>query len=131
MGSSLDIPIKNGRLNLQKIIGDISLEIHNTQIQESKGTIAKMTLDIPTIQLGEVGGQIKFKRNRATFSRFKLGDQDIDGQVTGYVELKRKWNQSRANTHIGLRLSSAFTQKTKEVRSIAMLFPRFFKKQSG
>ena len=114
---------RRGKLLLKKSTGEVKVEI--TGLSTEAGHI--QALELPKLKLGQFTTELKLDRGKLQIERLETKSAELDGEVTGYIQLSGALARSGLNLHIAMNMSSAFIRKTPEVKTISQLRKRYFK----
>jgi type II secretion system protein N len=109
-----------GALKLASMTGHVNLKVANGTIGpgriESDKLGAFSYFDVPKARLDELGGKITLDKRRGTFEGFKVAGKDLDGEITGYIQLADKFDRWAPRAHLRFKFSDEFLDKNKDVK---------------
>jgi len=107
---------------LDLITGTATVHIRNAfvgpgQIESKKLGGAFPYFDVPKTRIEDLGGRIVFEKRKATFEDFNIRGPDIEGEITGYLQLAADLGRWGARSHIRFKFSDTFLEQHKDVKT--------------
>jgi type II secretion system protein N len=117
----VEVPVGDqGGLRLTAATGHIDLKVANGTIGpgriESDKLGAFPYFDVPKARVDELGGRLAIEKKRATFENFKMSGKDMEGELTGYIQLADKFDRWAPRSHLRFKFSDEFLEKNKDVK---------------
>lgn len=117
----LEVPTDDaGRPRSSRALGHVALKVTRGSIGpgriESDQLGAFRYFDVPRATFTELGGRIEVAKRRATFEKFELTGKDLEGELTGYVQLADRLERWAPRAHLRFRFSDEFLEKNRDVK---------------
>jgi len=84
---------------------------------ESKKLGAFPYFDVPRTRIEDLGGRLVFEKRRATFEDFAIRGPDIEGDITGYIQLAADVGRWGPRAHLRFKFSDTFLEAHKDVKT--------------
>jgi len=128
----LEIPVNDkGGLRLTSTHGHVDVKLAGAWIGPGRIETNKMEgvpfFDLPKARVGQVGGRLKFEKRRASFENFDISGKDVEGELTGFIQLASKLGLWGPRAHIRVKFSDEFLEKNKDVK-FALTNSRYLKR---
>ncbi|MBU0554290.1 type II secretion system protein GspN [Myxococcota bacterium] len=112
----LTIPLNDkGEAQLADIGGETRLAISDGSVGPGKIESDKFgafkTFDLPKARFGALSGAVRFDKRRAQFEEFTFKGKDLEGELTGRIELNQKLERWNPRAHIRFRFSEPFLKE--------------------
>lgn len=124
-----------GQLRLASTAGHLSISLSNAVL--GPGRIENDGLrnfggffDVPRLTLARFGGKINFERRRAVFEDFAFQGKDLEGDLTGYVQLANKLDRFNPRAYLRFKFADAFLEREKGIKTLMSVVPEI-KKGTG
>ncbi len=117
----VEVPVGDqGGLRLTAATGHVDVKVHHGAIGpgriESDKLGAFPYFDVPKARVDELGGRLAIEKRRATFENFKMSGRDMEGELTGYIQLADKFDRWAPRAHLRFKFSDEFLEKNKDVK---------------
>ena len=124
----MEIPVSDqGATRLASATGKVELKISAAQIGpgtlESEKLGAFGRFDVPNVRIAELGGRLEFEKRRATFENFEFHGKDVEGDISGYIQLANKLERWGPRAYLRFRFSDEFMEKNKDVKTAMSSIP--------
>lgn len=117
----LEVPLDDtGRMRLASTTGFVTLTMSDAVIGPGKIEADALrnfggSFDIPRLRLESFGGRIGFEQRRATFEDFSFRGKDLEGGISGYVQLANTFERFNPRAYLRFKFSDAFLDREKSI----------------
>ncbi len=133
----LEVPLDDdGKLRLASAGGHLSLSLSNAVL--GPGRIESDDLrnfggffDVPRLTLAQFGGKINFERRRAVFEDFAFRGKDLEGDLTGYVQLANKLERFNPRAYLRFKFAEDFLEREKGIGVLMRTVPQIKRGTGG
>ncbi|MCA9557043.1 MAG: type II secretion system protein GspN, partial [Myxococcales bacterium] len=116
-----------GQLRLASMTGTIDLKVADARIGpgriESDKLGAFPYFDVPAVRVAELGGKLAFGKRRATFENFAFTGKDVEGEISGYIQLANDLKRWGPRAFLRFKFSDAFVKENREVKTAMSSIP--------
>lgn len=116
-----------GQLRLASMTGSIDLKVADARIGpgriESDKLGAFPYFDVPAVRVAELGGKLAFGKRRATFENFAFTGKDVEGELSGYIQLANDLKRWGPRAFLRFKFSDAFVKENREVKTAMSSIP--------
>ncbi len=116
-----------GQLRLASMTGSIDLKVADARIGpgriESDKLGAFPFFDVPAVRVAELGGKLAFGKRRATFENFAFTGKDVEGELSGYIQLANDLKRWGPRAFLRFKFSDAFVKENREVKTAMSSIP--------
>ncbi len=133
----VEIPTDDkGNFRLASTAGFLSLSLSNAVL--GPGRIESDELrnfggffDVPRLTLAQFGGKITFERRRANFEDFAFRGKDLEGDLTGYVQLANKLERFNPRAYLRFKFAEDFLEREKGIGVLMRTVPQIKRGTGG
>ncbi|MCB9552032.1 MAG: type II secretion system protein GspN [Myxococcales bacterium] len=133
----LEVPVDDaGRPRLASTTGQISLTMSDAVI--GPGRIESDSLrnvggffDVPRLRLTSFGGKIAFEQRRASFEDFAFRGQDLEGDLSGELQLANSVEQFAPRAYLRFKFSDDFLEREKGIGVLMRTVPEIKRGTGG
>ncbi len=116
-----------GQLRLASMTGTVDLKVADARLGpgriESDKLGAFPFFDVPAVRVAELGGKLTFGKRRATFENFAFTGKDVEGEISGYVQLANDLKRWGPRAFLRFKFSDAFVKENREVKTAMSSIP--------
>ena len=120
---AMEIPLTDqGKLRLSSMTGALEVKVSGAAIGpgmiESDKLGAFRVFEVPLVRIAELGGKLLFEKRRATFDNFVINGQDVDGELSGYIQLANDIKRWGPRGYLRFKFSETFLEKNRDVKTM-------------
>ncbi len=124
----VDVPSTDeGKLRMSSAQGHIALKLAEASLGPGKvpgKSIGFDTVDVPQVRIQGIDGKLVLDKKRATVDHFDIVGKDLEGELTGYIELKDAFARMAPRLHIRFKLGDEFLEAHKDVKVLMSSVPK-------
>lgn len=110
-----------GKMRLRELAGHVDLKITRGAVGpgciESKKLANFGCFEVPRARIEQLAGRMEFDKRRADFKDFAFKGQDLEGELTGYIQLADQVSGWRPRAHLRFKFSDDFLKEHSSVKS--------------
>lgn len=133
----LEVPVDDaGRPRLASTTGQVSLTMSDAVI--GPGRIESDSLrnvggffDVPRLRLDAFGGKIAFEQRRASFEDFAFRGKDLEGDLSGEVQLANSVEQFNPRAYLRFKFGDEFLEREKGIGVLMRTVPEIKRGTAG
>lgn len=133
----LEVPLdEDGRFRLGSTTGFITLNLSNAVL--GPGQIEAEALknfggffDVPRLTLASFGGRINFEQRRAEFENFAFRGKDLEGDLTGSVQLANNLERFNPRAYLRFKFSEEFLERESAIGTLMRTVPEIRRGTGG
>lgn len=133
----IEVPLDDaGRFRFASTSGAISLTMSDAVI--GPGRIEAEGLrnmggffDVPRLRLDALGGKINFEQRRATFEEFAFRGKDLEGGISGFVQLANNVELFNPMAYLRFKFSDEFLEREKGIGALMRTVPEIKRGTGG
>jgi type II secretion system protein N len=109
-----------GKVKLANAVGHVSLKIADASL--GPGTLA--TFELPLTRINAIDGKLVLDKKKATVDHFDITGKDLEGELTGYIDLKESFARFGPRVHLRFKLGDEFLEAHKDLKTLLTLTPK-------
>lgn len=123
LGGEVDVEVPTadeGKVKLANAVGQISLKVADASL--GPGTLA--TFEVPLTRINAIDGKLVLDKKKATVDHFDITGKDLEGELTGYIDLKESFARFGPRVHLRFKLGDEFLEAHKDLKTLLSLTPK-------
>jgi type II secretion system protein N len=116
-----------GKPRLPSATGHVALKVADAAVGPGKLALKSGgfdSLDVPLTRIAGIDGKFVLEKKKATIDHFDISGKDIEGELTGYIELKDAWAKMGPRAHLRFRLTDEFMEAHKDIKVLVTSLPK-------
>jgi type II secretion system protein N len=117
---------RRGKFLLKKSTTKLKLDIAGLSTEAGRISV----LELPALKLGQLSAEFKLDRGKLQIDKLSTKSTELDGDITGYLQLSGAFKRTGLNLHIALDMSSEFIRKNPDIKGMSQYRKKYFKANS-
>jgi type II secretion system protein N len=116
-----------GKPRIPSATGHVALKVADAAIGPGKLALKSGgfdSVDVPLTRIAGIDGKFVLEKKKATIDHFDITGKDIEGELTGYVELKDAWAKMGPRAHLRFKLTDEFLEAHKDIKVLVTSLPK-------
>jgi type II secretion system protein N len=109
-----------GKVKLANAVGQVSLKLADASL--GPGTLA--TFEVPLTRITGIDGKLLLDKKKATVDHFDITGKDLEGELTGYIDLKESFARFGPRVHLRFKLGDEYLEAHKDLKTLLSLTPK-------
>ena len=109
-----------GKLKLPNSVGHVAVKMSDASL--GPGTVA--TFEVPLAHISAIDGRLVLEKKKATIEHFDITGKELEGEVTGYIDLKDSFARFGPRLHLRFKLGDEFLEAHKDLKVLMTSMPK-------
>jgi type II secretion system protein N len=116
-----------GKPRIPSATGHVALKVADAAIGPGKLALKSGgfdAVDVPLTRIASLDGKLVLEKKKATIEHFDITGKDVEGELTGYIELKDAWAKMGPRAHLRFKLTDEFLEAHKDIKVLVTSLPK-------
>lgn len=122
-GGDVDVQVPTadaGKLKLPNATGHVALKVADASL--GPGKLA--TFEVPLARITGIDGKLVLDKKKATIEHFDITGKELEGELTGYIDLKDSFARFGPRLHLRFKLGDEFLEAHKDLKVLLTSMPK-------
>lgn len=122
-GGDVDVQVPTadaGKLKLPNATGHVALKVADASL--GPGKLA--TFEVPLARITGIDGKLVLDKKKATIEHFDITGKELEGELTGYIDLKDSLARFGPRLHLRFKLGDEFLEAHKDLKVLLTSMPK-------